>query len=104
MVFASTLEYKVRKINTVFPLKQNILLVYVNMSFGISSYLNHIHGSNMCFIWKMDLRMFIVKIESYRDILLYFCEIGNIKKYLILVYMVLVNGYKPYKCGIDQWI
>ena len=33
------------------------------------------HGSNTCFVWKMNLRMFIIKIESYRDIILYFCEI-----------------------------
>ena len=30
--------------------------------------------------------MFTAKIENYGDILLYFCEIGNMKKYLILVY------------------
>ena len=34
LVFASTLEYQVRKINVAFPIKQNIFLVYVNMSFG----------------------------------------------------------------------
>ena len=33
--FANILEYHVRKINVVFLIKQNILLVYVNMSFGI---------------------------------------------------------------------
>ena len=33
--FANILEYHVRKINVVFPIKQNILLVYVIMSFGI---------------------------------------------------------------------
>ena len=38
------------------------------------------HGLNTCFVWKIDLRMFMVKIESYGDILLYFCEIGNIKE------------------------
>ena len=42
--------------------------------------------------------MFTVKIESYGDILLYFCEIGNMKKYSILVYMTPVNGYKLDKC------
>ena len=52
------------------------------------------HRSNKCVIWKMDLRMFTVTIESYGDILLYFCEIGNMMKYLILVCMALVNGYK----------
>ena len=59
-----------------------------------SSYLNHMHGLNTCFIWKMDLRIFTVKIESYGEILFYFIEIGNMKKYLILVYMAHVNGYK----------
>ena len=38
--------------------------------------------------------MFTGKIKSYGDILLYFCEIGNMKKYLTLVYMAHVNGYK----------
>ena len=34
--FASTLEYRVSKINVAFPIKQNILLVvYVNMRFEI---------------------------------------------------------------------
>ena len=33
--FANILEYHVRKINAVFSIKQNILLVYVIMSFGI---------------------------------------------------------------------
>ena len=33
--FANILEYQVRKINAVFLIKQNILLVYVNVSFGI---------------------------------------------------------------------
>ena len=32
--FANILEYQVRKINAVFLIKQNILLAYVNMSFG----------------------------------------------------------------------
>ena len=26
----------------------------------------------MCFVWKMNLRMFLVNIESYGDIPLYF--------------------------------
>ena len=43
--------------------------------------------------------MFKVKIESYGDILLYFCEIGNMKKYLILVYMTHVNEYTLDKYG-----
>ena len=45
------------------------------------------HGSNTCFVWKINLKMFTVKIESYEDILLYFCEIENMKKYLPLVYI-----------------
>ena len=48
--------------------------------------------------------MFTVKIESYGDIVLYFCEIGNMKKYLILVYMALVNGYKVDKYDPCQWV
>ena len=36
----------------------------------------------------------MVKIKNYRDIFLYFFEIGNMNKYLIWVYMTLVNGYK----------
>ena len=31
--FVNILEYQPRKINAVFPLKQNILLVYVDISF-----------------------------------------------------------------------
>ena len=48
--------------------------------------------------------MFTVKIESYEDILLYFCEIGNMKKYLILVYITSVNGYKLEKYVSCQWV
>ena len=33
--FANILEYQVRKINATFCIKQNILLVYVIMNFGI---------------------------------------------------------------------
>ena len=62
------------------------------------------YGSNTCFICKMDLRMFTVKIESYGDLLLYFCEIGNMKKYLILVYRASANVYKLNKYGISQWL
>ena len=72
------------------------------------------HGSNTCFIWKIDLRMFTIKIESYGDILLYFCEIENMKKYLIwfiwlmsmdinLTNMTHVNGYKLDKYDPSQW-
>ena len=64
----------------------------------------------MCFIWKMFLRMFIVQIESSRDILLYFCEIGNMKKYrprsmgINLTNMAPVNGYKHDKYDPCQWV
>ena len=40
------------------------------------------HGSNTLFVWKMDLIMLMVKIESYRDILLYFFEFENMKEIL----------------------
>ena len=33
--FTNILECKIRMINTTFPIKQNILLVYVIISFGI---------------------------------------------------------------------
>ena len=33
--FANILEYQARKINAVFPIKQNILRVYVDISFEI---------------------------------------------------------------------
>ena len=46
----------------------------------ISIYLNHMHGENTCFVWKIDLRMFMIKIESYGDIIFYFCKIGNMKE------------------------
>ena len=62
------------------------------------------HISNTCFIWKINLIMFTIKIESNGDIFLYFCEIGNIKKYLILVYMAFVNGYKLDKYDSCQWV
>ena len=48
--------------------------------------------------------MFMVKIESYGDVLLYFCEIGNMKKYMILVYMALVNRYKLDKYDPGQLV
>ena len=48
----------------------------------------------MFYMEKKHLRMFTVKIESCGDILLYFCEIGNMEKYVILVYMAFFNGYK----------
>ena len=44
------------------------------------------------------------KTESYGDILLYYCEIINMKKYLILVYMAPVNRYKLDKYGLNQWV
>ena len=76
--FANILEYQVRKVNATFPIEQNILLLYVIMRFG-SFYLFKSHAwikymFFFFFLWKMDLRMFMVKIESYGDIFLYFCE------------------------------
>ena len=52
----------------------------------------------------MNLKMFLVNIESYGGILLYFCEIGNMKKYLTLVYMTPINGYKLNKYEPCQWV
>ena len=57
----------------------------------------------------------VLNIESYGDIFLYFCEIGNMKKYLTLVYMASVNeyilhkmapinGYKLDKYVLCQWV
>ena len=37
------------------------------------------HGLNTSFVWKMDLKILMVGIESYKDIFLYFCEFGNMK-------------------------
>ena len=70
----------VMKINATFPIKQNILLLYVIMSFDNFICLNYMHESNTSFVWKMDLKMFIVGIESYGDIILYFYEFGNMKR------------------------
>ena len=50
------------------------------------------HGSNTYFVWKIDLIMFMIKIESYGDIILHFCEIGNTKKIFDFVLYGLVNG------------
>ena len=83
--FANSLEYHVRKINVVFPIKQNILLAYVIMSFG-NFYLFKSHAwIKYMFCMKNGFENVYGKIESYGDILLYFCEIGNMKKYLTLV-------------------
>ena len=49
------------------------------------------HGSNTCFVWKIDLRMFILKIESYGDMILYFCEIRNMKEIFYFVLYGPVN-------------
>ena len=38
------------------------------------------NGSNTSFVWKMDLKMFMVGIESYGNIFLYFYEFGNMKR------------------------
>ena len=64
------------------------------------------HGSNTSFVWKMNLKMFMVEIESYGDIFLYFYEFGNMKRIfdfgfydppsigINLTNMAHVNGYK----------
>ena len=59
------------------------------MSLEISIYLNHMHGSNTCFVWKIDLRMFMIKIESYGDIIFYFVQLEICMKYLTLFYTAL---------------
>ena len=38
------------------------------------------HELNTSFVWKMDLKMLMVGIESYEDIFLYFYEFGNMKR------------------------
>ena len=38
------------------------------------------HGSNTSFVWKIDLKMFMVGIKSYGDIFFYFYEFRNMKK------------------------
>ena len=48
--------------------------------------------------------MFTAKIESYENILLYFCEIENMNKYLTLVYMTYENGYKLNKYDSCQLV
>ena len=48
--FASTLEYQVTKINVAFLIEQSIWLLYVIMSFEFSTCLNHMYGSNTCFV------------------------------------------------------
>ena len=58
----------------------------------ISTYLNHMHGSNACFVWKIDLRMFMVNIQSYGDIILYFVDIGNMKEIFDIGLYGPVNG------------
>ena len=37
------------------------------------------HESYTSFVWKINLKMFMVDIESYRYIFLYFYEFGNMK-------------------------
>ena len=51
------------------------------------------HGSNTSFVWKMDLEMFMVGIESYRDIFLYFNEFGNMER---------IFYFRFY--GLRQWV
>ena len=41
--------------------------------------------------------------KSYGDIILYICELGNINKYLTLVYIASVNMYKLDKYDPSQW-
>ena len=41
---------------------------------------------------KMDMRMFMIKIESYGDIIFYFYEIGNIKEIFDFGLYSLVNS------------
>ena len=57
--------------------------------------------------------MFMVKIESYGDIFLYFCEIRDIFGFdlirprsmsINLTNMAPVNGYKLDKYGPGQWV
>ena len=55
-------------------------------------------GSNTSFVWKMDLKMFMVGIESCRDIVLYFYEFGNMTN------TASVNGYKLDKYDPCQWV
>ena len=49
------------------------------------------HRSNICFVWKIDLKMFMVNIESYGDIHLYFYEFENMKEIFDFGFYTLVN-------------
>ena len=51
------------------------------------------HGSNTLFTCKNDLRMHMVKIESYAVIFLYFCEFEKMKK---------IFDFGLY--GLGQWV
>ena len=62
-------RHNVRKINVVFPTKQNILLAYVIMSLG-NFYLFKSH------VWKIDLRMFMVRLKVME---IYFCIFVKLK-------------------------
>ena len=101
--FANILEYNLRKINATFPIKQNILLVYVIISLG-NFYLFKSHAwIKYMFCMENEFENVYGKIESYGDILLYFCEIGNMKKYFTLIYMAPINEYKLDKYDPSQW-
>ena len=60
------------------------------------------HGSNTSFVWIIGLKMFMVGIENYEDIILYFYEFGNMKEIFDFGFYVLVNGYKLDKYGPCQ--
>ena len=58
--FVNILEYQVRNINAAFPIKQNILLVYVIISLR-NFYLFKSHAwIKYMFCMEMNLRMFMV--------------------------------------------
>ena len=61
------------------------------------------HGSNISFVWKMDLKMFMVGIESYGNIFLYFYEFGNMKGIFDFGFYDPFNGYKLDKYDPCQW-
>ena len=62
------------------------------------------HGSNTSFSWKMELKMFMVGIECYGDIFLYFYEFGNMKGIFDFGFYNFVNGYKLDKYSLCEWV
>ena len=62
------------------------------------------HESNTSFVWKMDLKMFMVEIESYGDIFLYFYKFGNMKRIFDFDFYGRVNEYKLNKYDPFQWV